>query len=176
MIDNKVESIRKHVEAIAEILGLEKNESTENTPLRVAKMYTHELFKNRNNTNIEELDSRMTVFPSDNKNPVTVEVPFYSVCEHHWLPFMGTVRVTYIPNETIIGLSKVPRVVNFFSKKPQVQERLTQEIGEYLTNIVKPEYLLVRISAEHTCVSMRGAESECETTTTYEYGGAEYGA
>ena len=107
MINNKVEEIKKHVEAIADILGIEKTESNENTPLRVAKMYCNELFANRNNANLEELNSRMKTFPVDSKYPMPVKVegiPFSSTCEHHWMPFIGTVDVRYVPSDRIIGL------------------------------------------------------------------------
>lgn len=169
MIDNKVEEIRKHVEAISEILGIKKTESNENTPLRVAKMYCNELFLNRNNNNIEELNSRMKVFDNEgNTSPVTMSgIKFYSVCEHHWLPFFGECTVTYVPKKKIIGLSKIPRVVKFFSQKPQLQERLTKEIGDYLFDLLDPEYLTVEMTAKHCCVMCRGAESECETHTVY---------
>lgn len=171
MINNKVEEIKKHVEAIADILGIEKTESNENTPLRVAKMYCNELFVNRNNDNIEELNSRMKVFSADgNSSPVKMDnIPFNSVCEHHWLPFFGTVSVHYEPQDKIIGLSKIPRVVKYFSKKPQLQERLTQEIGEYLVWVLKPKSLTVTITATHTCVMCRGIESPCDTTTEFKY-------
>ena len=172
MIDNKVEEIKKHIEAIADILGIEKNASNENTPLRVAKMYCNELFKNRNGAHLEELNSRMKVFPNDDciENPVTVkDIEFYSTCEHHWLPFMGTVSVTYVPDVSIIGLSKIPRVVKYFSQRPQLQERLTNDIGKYLVNLLQPKYLKVEVNATHTCVMCRGAESKCETATTYEF-------
>lgn len=171
--DKLIEEIAGHISAISSLLGLPITESNKDTPIRVAKMYCNELFRNRNNLHIEELDSKMKLFPAENCNPVTIEVPVNSSCEHHWLPFMGTVSVTYIPDKSIIGLSKIPRVVDFFSKKPQLQERLTTEIGEYLVSIIEPKYLSVRITANHTCVSMRGAKSPCETTTVYEYGGAE---
>ena len=172
MIDNKVEEIKKHIEAIADILGIEKNASNENTPLRVAKMYCNELFKNRNGANLEELNSRMKVFPNDDciESPVTVkDIEFYSTCEHHWLPFMGTVSVTYVPDVSIIGLSKIPRVVKYFSQRPQLQERLTNDIGKYLVGLLQPKYLKVEVNATHTCVMCRGAESKCETATTYEF-------
>jgi GTP cyclohydrolase I len=172
MIDNKVEAIKKHVEAISEILGFEKTESNENTPLRVAKMYVHELFQNRGNSNIEDLNSRMKVFPleGDLRTPIVVSsIPFQSICEHHWLPFMGEVSVSYIPNKTIIGLSKIPRVVYYFSRKPQLQERYTREIGEYLCKILSPLELAVYVEASHTCVSCRGIETDCVTRTSFKY-------
>lgn len=173
MIDNKVEEIKKHIEAISEILGFEVTDSNANTPLRVAKMYCNELFKNRNNNNIEELNSRMKLFknnsPTSNNHPVTVRgIEFSSTCEHHWLPFMGVAEVSYIPSDTIIGLSKIPRVVKYFSQKPQLQENLTNEIGEYLFNLLNPKWIRVTLIATHTCVMCRGAESNCETETVYE--------
>lgn len=168
---NLIEKIAGHISAISSLLGIEVTESNKDTPLRVAKMYCNELFANRNNLNIEKLDEKMKVFPAENNNPVTVEVPVNSSCEHHWLPFMGTVSVTYIPKDKIIGLSKIPRVVEFFSKKPQLQERLTTEIGEYLVSVIDPKYLSVRMVATHTCVSIRGAKSPCTTTTVFEYDG-----
>ena len=171
MIDNKVEEIKKHIEAIADILGIEKNASNENTPLRVAKMYCNELFKNRNGANLEELNSRMKVFPNEGTTPpITVSgIEFCSTCEHHWLPFMGLVTVSYVPDKTIVGLSKIPRVVKYFSQRPQLQERLTKDIGEYLVALLQPKSLTVEVTATHTCVMCRGAESNCSTSTTFEY-------
>ena len=171
MIDNKVEEIKKHIEAISDILGFEKTDSNENTPLRVAKMYCNELFKNRNNENIEELNSQMKLFdytPVGIVQPITVKgIEFHSTCEHHWLPFMGIAEVSYKPSNKIIGLSKIPRVVKYFSQKPQLQEKLTNEIGEYLFNLLQPEWIQVKLTATHTCVMCRGAESDCETETAY---------
>lgn len=172
MIDNKVEEIRKHVAAISAILGIEETESNENTPLRVAKMYCNELFLNRNNAHIEELNSRMKLFdytPAGSvRQAITVRnIEFHSTCEHHWMPFMGYAEVSYIPSDKIIGLSKIPRVVKFFSQKPQLQEKLTNEIGEYLFDLLKPQWISVRLTATHTCVMCRGAESDCETVTEY---------
>lgn len=166
-----VKEIAGHISAISSLLGFPVTESNKDTPLRVAKMYCNELFRNRNNKHLNELNAKMKVFPAENHNPVSVEVPVNSSCEHHWLPFMGNVVVTYVPKDKIIGLSKIPRVVDYFSKKPQLQERLTTEIGEYLVSVIDPEYLSVRMVATHTCVSIRGAKSPCKTTTVYEYGG-----
>lgn len=165
-----IKEIAVHISAISSLLGIEVTDSNKDTPIRVAKMYCNELFKSRNNEGKEELDSKMAVFPAESNDPVTVEVPFYSMCEHHWLPFFGTVSVTYVPDKTIIGLSKIPRVIEYFSKKPQLQERFTTEIGEYLVSVIDPKYLSVRVVAEHTCVSMRGAKSPCKTSTIFEYG------
>jgi len=118
----------------------------------------------------------MTVFKKPKNSDgqlVTVKgIKFYSTCEHHWLPFFGECDIEYIPDENILGLSKFPRVVKYFSKKPQVQERLTSEVGVFLVQILNPIYLKVTIrDVTHTCVSARGAEAECQTNTTFTWGG-----
>lgn len=172
MIDNKVEAIREHIESIMDILDIPITESNKNTPLRVAKMYCNELFANRNDNNLEELNSRMKLFPNNYGNDIIVikDIEFDSVCEHHWLPFSGKVSVGYVPNKKVIGLSKVPRVVKYFSKKPQLQEQLTQEIGNYLFQLLEPYALYVIVEATHQCVKCRGAESDCSTVTSYRCG------
>ena len=169
MIDNKVEQIKEHIEAVMSILEIPITESNKNTPLRVAKMWCNELFENRNNNNMEELKSRMKVFPNEYESEMVIvkDIPFNSTCEHHWLPFSGKVTVGYIPNETVVGLSKIPRVVKYFSRKPQLQEQLTTEIGEFLFNLLKPHAIFVEVNAEHQCVKCRGAESDCFTKTYY---------
>lgn len=161
--------IAQNVKKIMGILGIEMNESTEGTPMRVAKMFKNELFSSLNGT--EELDKKMKLFkaPTDNKEMIIVkDIPFYSTCEHHFMPFFGKVAIGYVPNENIIGLSKIPRVVKHFSKKPQVQERLGEEIKNYLVNILNPKYLVVKIyDTTHTCCTVRGIESEGVTNTLH---------
>lgn len=169
MIDNKVEAIKEHIEEIMRILEIPITESNKNTPLRVAKMWCNELFVNRNNANIEELKSRMKTFPNEYSSDMVIvrDIDFDSICEHHWLPFSGKVTVGYVPNDKVIGLSKVPRVVKYFSKKPQLQEQLTTEIGEFLFDLLEPHALFVEVEATHQCVKCRGAESNCSTRTYY---------
>lgn len=167
---NVEEKVAVKVKEIMELLKIEENESNKDTPRRVAKMWCNEIFENRNKEEPTGEDFKVTVFHTDdNKDPISVTLPFYSTCDHHWLPFFGEIRITYIPYGTIIGLSKLPRVVRFFSRKPQLQEKLTNDIGRYLVKILDPNYLSIRMVAEHTCVSMRGAESPCKTTTVFEY-------
>lgn len=126
---DKEKALEYHVFQIMDILGVELSPNNSETPKRISKMYARELFANVC-TPIIELDKQMTMFPAPNQNIVVVKnIKFTSMCEHHWLPFTGYADIEYIPTEFIIGLSKIPRVVKFFSKKPQVQERLTQEIG-----------------------------------------------
>ena len=168
MISNKVEAIKDHVKAIMDILEIKETESNKNTPLRIAKMWCNELFVNRNNFNIEDLKDRMALFPNDyheNEMVIVRDIPFSSTCEHHWLPFSGTATVGYVPHKSVIGLSKIPRIVKFFSKKPQLQEQLTSEICKFLDEVVKPKAVFIEVKAKHQCVMCRGAESDCETVT-----------
>lgn len=169
----EISAIAHHISNICDILGIDiTSESSKDTPKRVAKMYYNELFKNRNNNNIEELNSKMKHFPSEGyQGEIKIQkIDFHSVCEHHWLPFSGTVQITYAPSDKILGLSKFPRVVKYFSQKPQLQERLTREIGEYLDNILNPLWIKVEVVATHSCVACRGAESDCETYTVFKRG------
>lgn len=169
MINNNVEQIKEHIEAIMEILELPITESNKNTPIRIAKMWCNELFVNRNDRNLGELNDRMALFPNDYASEMVImkDIEFNSVCEHHWLPFSGKVTVGYVPNKSVIGLSKIPRVVKYFSQRPQLQEQLTTQIGEYLYSLLDPVALFVEIEATHQCVKCRGAESNCSTRTYY---------
>lgn len=171
-LDDKVNIglIASHLSDIMSLLEIPITESNKDTPYRVAKMWVTEIFANRNNSNIqEELIDKIKLFPNDYTTGeiiVIKDIPFNSTCEHHWLPFSGTVSVGYVPSDKIIGLSKVPRVVKYFSKQPQLQEKLTANIGEFLFDCLSPYALFVKVSAKHQCVMCRGAESDC-TTETY---------
>jgi len=117
VIDNKVESIKDHIAAIMEILEIPETDSNRNTPLRVAKMWCNELFANRNDAHMAELKATMKTFPNlyDSGMVIVRDIPFNSICEHHWLPFSGVVTVGYVPSITIVCLSKISRVVRYFS-------------------------------------------------------------
>ena len=170
--EERIKKIEEHIKEISSLLGIEVTESNQDTPHRVAKMYVKEVFQNEGK-DLFNLDMQMKLFNNvGTTTPVVVkDIPFHSMCEHHWLPFMGTVSVSYTPDKKIIGLSKIPRVVKFFSKKPQLQERLTNEIGKFLVELLKPKFLRVSMTATHTCVLCRGAESPSETETEFIYGG-----
>ena len=169
MTEERIEVIAEHIKEVMRLLNIKVTQSNEGTPNRVAKMWANELFKNVNNHNLHELDRQMTCFKNDYESEMVIvkDISFSSTCEHHWLPFSGKVTVGYVPNEKVIGLSKIPRVVRYFSKKPQLQEQLTTEIGEYLFNILDPKALYVEVRAEHQCVKCRGAESDCITKTYF---------
>lgn len=170
MVENVVSAITNKMNDILDLLDIPRDEGTFNTAQRVAKMWANEMLVHRNNNGIEELDKQMTLFSSPSRSLIVLkDIEFWSTCEHHLLPFGGKCSVAYIPNGEIIGLSKIPRVVKFFSKKPQVQEHLTKEIGEYLVDKIDPQFLVIRMEAMHTCVACRGAESTCVTDTVYKY-------
>lgn len=170
--EEKVAIISQNVGAIMSVLGIDMDDGRENTPERVAKMYVDELFSNVGKST-DELKKEMAVFddkgqygPFDRTIRLD-DIPVHSMCEHHLMPFEGTVSVEYKPKDKIIGLSKIPRIVDFFSRKPQLQENLTREISDFIYEVVEPEWVRVEMKARHTCVSMRGAKVPCETTTNY---------
>jgi GTP cyclohydrolase IA len=135
------------------------------TPYRVAKMYA-ELFSGLHRDPAEVLD---VVFESDHDEMIMVrDIPMYSVCEHHLLPFIGQAHVAYIPNEQgcITGLSKLARVVDLLAHRPQVQERLTTQIADTIEKVLRPRGVLVVIEAEHLCMTMRGINKPGSRTIT----------
>jgi GTP cyclohydrolase I len=135
------------------------------TPARVARMY-EEIFAGLHG---EPDDLLQVTFEADHDEMVMVrDIPFASVCEHHLIPFIGRAHVAYIPNDDgrITGLSKLARVVDSYAKRPQVQERLTTQIADTLTRTLEPKGVLVVISAEHLCMSMRGVRKPGATTVT----------
>lgn len=168
-MDSKIKEIEKHLEEVMNILEIPKTISNQDTPHRVAKMWCNELFQNRNNNNIKDLDTNMKLFPNEYSSDMIIirDIEFTSTCEHHWLPFIGKATIGYIPDNNVVGLSKIPRVVKYFSKKPQLQEQLTTEIGSYLYKVLNPKAIFVEVEAKHECVSCRGIENNCSTYTIF---------
>jgi len=152
-------------------LGLDLNDdSLAGTPKRVAKMYVKEIFSGLNNKN----KPKVSLFDNHfeyNKILLQKNIELTSTCEHHFLPFTGKAHIGYIANDKIIGLSKLNRIVNFYSKKPQVQEKLTKEIFVELRNILQTDSVIVYIHANHSCVSCRGIKDNSSSTVSMEYGG-----
>lgn len=164
--EEKIEQITAKFTDIMHILGLDlEDDSLSETPHRVAKMYVNEVFSG--------LDAKkfpkMTVIENKMKYDqmiVVQKISCLSFCEHHFLPIDGFATVAYIPNEKVIGLSKINRIVQFFSRRPQVQERLTKQIADSLQYILGTEHVAVHINAKHYCVVMRGIEDTTSLTGT----------
>jgi GTP cyclohydrolase IA len=142
-----------------------------NTPARMSRMMVEELLSSYQPGAIDKLKQSFTTFPapSGKKSAMIVEtnIPYHSLCAHHGIPFFGTVSVGYIPNKSIVGLSKIPRTVKFFSSKFQVQERLVDEIADFLVEMLEPLAVIVLMKGVHLCMAMRGvAVAGVETKTT----------
>jgi GTP cyclohydrolase I len=156
---------------IMDVMGLDLNDdSLQGTPDRVAKMYIDEIFSGLNPKN----KPKVALF--DNKyqyNQMLVEknITFYSNCEHHFVPIIGKAHVAYISSGKVIGLSKLNRIVQYYAKRPQVQERLTNQIGVDLQEILGTDSVAVIIDAKHLCVSSRGIKDDTSATVTTFYGG-----
>jgi len=146
--------------------GFQDNQHLKDTPERVAKMFSCELFRGlyTEPPSIKEFET--PIQGGYDQMIITKKIPFYSMCAHHFLPFFGTVSIGYIPNGKIAGLSKFARVVEHFSKKPQVQEQLTEEIVAYIQSELKPQGCGCVIKARHLCMEMRGIERKNEFITT----------
>lgn len=169
--EEKKNKISMLFEEIMDVMGLDLNDdSLKGTPDRVAKMYIDEIFSGLNPKN----KPKIALF--DNKyqyNQMLVEknITFYSNCEHHFVPIMGKAHVAYVSSGKVIGLSKLNRIVQYFAKRPQVQERLTNQIGEDLKKILGTDDVAVIIDAKHLCVSSRGIKDESSATVTSFYSG-----
>ena len=167
----KMELIEKHFTEIMNILGLDlSDDSLSGTPKRVAKMYVKEIFQGLNPQN------RPQTKLFDNKydfHQILLEkdITFYSNCEHHFVPFFGKAHVAYIPDKKVIGLSKINRLVKYYAQRPQVQERLTQQIGKDLQQCLETENVAIILEAKHLCVASRGVEDNTSSTVTVFYGG-----
>ncbi|MDG1171365.1 MAG: GTP cyclohydrolase I FolE [Polaribacter sp.] len=169
--EEKKDKIESLFTEIMDVMGLDlTDDSLKGTPKRVAKMYIEEIFSGLNPVN----KPKIALF--DNKyqyNQMLVEknITFYSNCEHHFVPIIGKAHVAYISSGKVIGLSKLNRIVQYYAKRPQVQERLTNQIAEELKEILQTEDVAVIIDAKHLCVSSRGIKDETSSTVTSYFGG-----
>ena len=162
MIDK--ERIKEAVLSIIEAIGENpEREGLVDTPRRIAEMYA-EVFDGIDNDPSAELG---VCFEEGHKEMVILkDIPFYSLCEHHFLPFYGVVHIGYIPDGKVVGISKLARVVETYAKRPQLQERMTSQIADAIHNILKPDGVAVVIQAEHLCMTMRGIKKPGSNVVT----------
>ena len=168
---DKIKLIEEHFKNIMLVLGLDLNDdSLKGTPYRVAKMYVKELCAG---LKYEEKPKPSLFDNKYNYNKMLIEknITFYSICEHHFVPIVGKAHVGYISSGKVIGLSKMHRIVNYFAKRPQVQERMTVQIFNELKSILDTEDVAVFVDADHLCVSSRGIKDITSSTITIEAGG-----
>ena len=169
--EEKINSIKKDVESILNTLGLDlTDDSLKGTPNRVAKMFVKEIF---GGLNPSKKPSSSTFDNKYKYGEMLVEknITVYSTCEHHLLPIVGRAHVAYISNGTVVGLSKMNRIVDFFAKRPQVQERLTIQIVQELQRVLNTQDVACVIDAKHLCVNSRGIRDIESSTVTAEFGG-----
>lgn len=169
--EEKKEQIEFYFGKIMQTLGLDMtDDSLKNTPKRVAKMYVEEMFNGLNPKNKPDI----TLFDNKygyHKMLVEKNITLYSNCEHHFVPIIGKVHVAYIPHDKVLGLSKINRLVQYYAKRPQVQERLTLQIAEGLKQILGHNDVAVLITADHMCVQSRGIKDTNSSTTTESFSG-----
>ena len=169
--EEKIENIAFYFKKIMEELGLDlTDDSLSGTPHRVGKMYVKEIFSGLNPKN----KPKMSIFDNKyeyNKMLIESDITFNSSCEHHFLPIVGKAHIGYISSGKVIGLSKLNRIVQYYGKRPQVQERMTMQIFNELKTALQTDDIIVVVEAEHLCVSSRGVNDKSSKTTTLEYGG-----
>lgn len=169
--EERIEAMKPHISALLQLMQEDpEREGLIKTPLRVAKAMK-DLTRGYDMDPIATLNSAK--FKEDyNQMVIVKDIQFYSLCEHHLLPFYGKAHVAYIPDGYICGLSKIPRVVDIFSHRLQVQERLTIQIKEAIEEALHPQGVMVVLEAEHMCMQMRGVEKQHSLTTTSAFSGA----
>jgi GTP cyclohydrolase I len=169
--DEKIVLIQEKVQDILQILGMDLNDdSLKGTPMRVAKMYVNEIFGGLK----PEKKPKASTFKNNYRyGEMLVEknITLYSTCEHHLLPIVGKAHLAYISNGSVVGLSKMNRIVDYYAKRPQVQERLTLQIVQEMQQILNTKDVACVIDAKHLCVNSRGINDISSSTVTSEFGG-----
>ena len=167
----KMESIENHFYSIMEEMGMDMtDDSLKGTPHRVAKMFIQEIFSGLDPKN----KPKISVFDNSynyDKMLVEANISFNSTCEHHFLPIIGKAHIGYVSSGKVIGLSKLNRIVDYYSRRPQVQERLIMQIFNELKTVLETDNIIVVMEATHLCVSSRGIKDESSYTSTIQYGG-----
>jgi GTP cyclohydrolase I len=169
--EEKMSTIEKHFKIIMEEMGLDMtDDSLQGTPHRVAKMFIKEIFSGLNPANKPKISVFENSYHYD-KMLVEANISFNSTCEHHFLPIIGKAHIGYVSNGKVIGLSKLNRIVDYFARRPQVQERMIMQIFNELKTVLNTEDVIVVVEAEHLCVSSRGIKDSSSYTSTIQYGG-----
>jgi GTP cyclohydrolase I len=169
--EEKIHVIRKHVEAILHTLGMDlTDDSLKDTPMRVARMYVKEFFSGLNPENKPKVKLFNNTYRYG-EMLLEKNISFYSVCEHHLVPIIGKAHVAYISTGKVIGLSKLNRIVQYYAARPQVQERMTMQVGNEFKELLQTEDVAVIIDAKHLCVSMRGIKDDASSTVTSFFSG-----
>jgi GTP cyclohydrolase IA len=169
--DQKVERIAQHFKAIMETLGLDlADDSLQGTPKRVARMFVNEVFNGLDPLNKPEPTLFANKFGYKGML-VERDITVHSFCEHHFVPIIGRATVAYYSSGQVIGLSKLDRIVKYYASRPQVQERLTEQIAAELKLVLHTDDVAVLIDAEHMCVKLRGVKDECSSTVTSHFSG-----
>jgi GTP cyclohydrolase I len=170
--EQKIEKIAEHFKEILTILGMDlSNDSLKDSPHRIAKMYVNEIFRGLKTENFPKI----TVIENDmgyDQMLMVRDIGITSTCEHHFVTIHGQASIAYIPKSKVIGLSKINRIADFFSRRPQVQERLTKQIADCLVHVLGTEDVAVHINAKHYCVISRGVEDQSSSTITSDLRGA----
>lgn len=167
----KMVSIENHFRLIMEDLGLDlTDDSLNGTPHRVAKMFIQEIFSGLDPKNKPKMSVFENAYHYD-KMLVEASISFNSTCEHHFLPIIGLAHIGYVSSGKVIGLSKLNRIVDYYSRRPQVQERLIMQIFNELKTVLETDSVMVVMEAKHLCVSSRGIKDESSFTSTIQYGG-----
>ena len=165
MTTDNNKKITKLIEKLLQELGEDPTrEGLLRTPARVAKSW--EYFSRGYNQDLDDVVNN-AIFHEPSKDMIVVrDVEFFSLCEHHLLPFFGKVHVGYIPNEKVIGLSKIPRIIDMYARRLQVQERLTRQVADAIQDVLKPNGVAVVMEGRHMCMQMRGVEKQNSLATT----------
>jgi GTP cyclohydrolase I len=163
--EERIDRLAGHVRAMIDELGLDRSDpNLAETDRRVAKLYV-EMFHGLT----EGAEPKVTTFPNDERYSAMVmekQIPFYSMCSHHFVPFYGHAHIAYVPNERFLGLSKFARILEFYAKRPQLQERLTEQIANFFDAKLAPQGVMVVVEARHLCVEMRGVKKPGAVTVT----------
>lgn len=164
--EQKIKIIEENFSEIMVALGLDlKDDSLKDTPKRIAKMFVREVFKGLNPKNFPKITTIENKMEYD-QMVLVQDIELLSTCEHHFQPIQGFATVAYIPAKKVIGLSKINRIVEYFAKRPQVQERMTKQIADCLQQVLETENVAVHINAKHFCVIARGIEDAHSSTVT----------